>query len=47
MCIAEGAVSLVAKFAFVGRIRRDPDMQGMPAASLQGAELRQRESPVS
>src|SRR5215468_8459460 len=40
--VAEGAFGVVAQFAFVRRVGRNPDVQIVPAAGFEGAELRHR-----
>ena len=40
MRVAESPIVFRANFAFVGRVRGNPDVQVMPTASLQGTELR-------
>ena len=47
MDVAERALAVVAEVAFVRRIGRDPDVQIMPAARLEVAELRHRTPPRS
>ena len=37
MDVAERAIRIVASFALIRRVRRDPDVQIMPAAGLDGA----------
>ena len=45
MDVAEFALLVVAKFAFVRRVGRKPDAQVVPAAGLDGAELRHGNAP--
>jgi hypothetical protein len=39
MDVAEGAIGLVAGLAFIGGVRRDPDVEIVPIARLEDAEL--------